>query len=83
MALRDLFVLELESYARLCEKRKTELFNLMKLYPSELSYREKYKQIVSIDDMVVEEIDKRLLSLPDTLRLKEEVNEDAENLEED
>lgn len=83
MALRDLFVLELESYARLCEKRKTELFNLMKLYPSEVSYREKYKQIVSVDDMVVEEIDKRLLSLPYTLHLKEEANEDAESLEKD
>ena len=83
MALRDLFVLELESYARLCEKRKTELFNLMKLYPSEVSYREKYKQIVSVDDMVVEEIDKRLLSLPNTLRLKEETVEDEEGLEKD
>jgi hypothetical protein len=55
----------------------------MKLYPSEVSYREKYKQIVSVDDMVTEEIDKRLLSLPDTLHLKEEVNEDAESLEKD
>lgn len=83
MALRDLFVLELESYARLCEKRKMELFNLMKLYPSEVSYREKYKQIVSVDDMVVEEIDKRLLSLPGALRLKEEAVEDEEGLEKD
>jgi hypothetical protein len=83
MALRDLFVLELESYARLCEKRKMELFNLMKLYPSELSHREKYKKIVSVDDMVVEEIDKRLLSLPNTLRLKEETVEDEEGLEKD
>jgi len=83
MALRDLFVLELESYARLCEKRKMELFNLMQLYPSEVSYREKYKKIVSVDDMVIEEIDKRLLSLSDTLHLKEEANEDAESLEKD
>jgi hypothetical protein len=83
MALRDLFILELESYTRLCEKRKMELFNLMQLYPSEVSYREKYKKIVSVDDMVIEEIDKRLLSLSDTLHLKEEANEDAESLEKD
>lgn len=83
MALRDLFVLELESYARLCEKRKIELFNLMKLYPSEVSYREKYRNIVSVEDIIIEEIDERLLSLPDTLRLKEESVEDEKGMEKD
>lgn len=74
MKLDKLFILELESYSRLCEKRKADLFRDMKLYSGDSDIRKKYQQIVAIDDMVTKEIDKRIFELEGTGKKKDEKN---------
>ena len=74
MKLDKLFILELEAYSRLCEKRKADLFRDMKLYSGDADIREKYQQIVAIDDMVTMEIDKRIFELEGTVKKKDEKN---------
>lgn len=74
MKLDKLFILELEAYSRLCEKRKADLFRDMKLYSGDSDIRKKYQQIVAIDDMVTKEIDKRIFELEETGKKKDEKN---------
>ena len=63
MDLSKLFILELEAYSRLCTKRKDELFREMKLYSGDKAIRDRYHKLMSIDESVTEEIDKRLFEL--------------------
>ena len=77
MKLDKLFILELEAYSRLCEKRKNDLFREMKLYSGDKAIREKYNKLMSIDTMVTEEIDKRIFALSEENKKNDE--KDLEN----
>lgn len=77
MELSNLPISELETYSRLCEKRKADLFREMKLYSGDRAIRDKYHYFMDIDDVITKEIDKRISQLTE----KKETNKNEEDLE--